>query len=229
MNKKLKFILLAVPFVIFLGIGGDSIDFGESEDKTILIAKDFPSTSRLEDMVKEADVVAIGNYDGFDSTWNMARNPQDISQEDRENYVEGHLYNFNVKEVLKGDPLQDRMKINYRYAEQIEIDDSNSKVVNEDPLYIKPEIGKKYMLFLKKDENMNHYFGAIEPFSIMFDENDIAYLQSNLVHVDEERLSVKKKQDNQTYILKNQVDHKISDTISNKKIDELKIEIEKYN
>ena len=101
-------------------------------------------------MVKEADVVAIGNYDGFDSTWNMARNPQDISQEDQENYVEGHLYNFNVKEVLKGDPLQGRMKINYRYAEQIEIDDSNSKVVNEDPLYIKPEIGKKYMLFLKK-------------------------------------------------------------------------------
>lgn len=49
---------------------------------------------------------------------------------------------------------------------------------------------------------MNHYFGAIEPFSIMFDENDIAYLQSNLLHVDEERLSVKKKQDNQTYILK---------------------------
>lgn len=76
---------------------------------------------------------------------------------------------------------------------------------------------------------MNHYFGAIEPFSIMFDENDIAYLQSNLLHVDEERLSVKKKQDNQTYILKNQVDHTISDTISNKNIDELKIEIEKYN
>ncbi|MEI5928156.1 hypothetical protein WBS43_05425 [Bacillus luti] len=43
------------------------------------------------------------------------------------------------------------------------------------------------------------------------------------------RVSVKKKQDNQTYILKNQVDHKISDTISNKNIDELKIEIEKYN
>lgn len=63
----------------------------------------------------------------------------------------------------------------------------------------------------------------------MFDENDIAYLQSNLLHVDEERLSVKKKQDNQTYILKNQVDHAISDTISNKNIDELKIEIEKYN
>lgn len=39
---------------------------------------------------------------------------------------------------------------------------------------------------------MNHYFGAIEPFSIMFDENDIAYLQSNLLHVDEERLSVKR-------------------------------------
>ncbi|UYX53654.1 hypothetical protein M3Y14_05785 [Bacillus thuringiensis] len=114
MNKKLKFILLTVPFVICLSIGGYSIYFGEIGDKTILIAKDFPSTSRLEDMVKEADVVAIGNYDGLDSTWNMARNPQDISQEDQENYVEGHLYNFNVKEVLKGDPLQDRMKINYR-------------------------------------------------------------------------------------------------------------------
>ncbi|QQN84759.1 cardiolipin synthase [Bacillus toyonensis] len=229
MNKKMKFIFWIVPLAIFLSIGGYSIYFGEVEDKTILITKDFPSTSRLEDMVKEADVVAIGNYDGFDSIWNMARNPQDISQEDQENYVEGHLYNFNVKEVLKGDPLQDRMKINYRYAEQIEIDDSNAKVVNEDPLYIKPEIGKKYMLFLKKDENMNHYFGAIEPLAIMFDENDIAYLQSNLLHVDEERLSVKKKQDNQTYTLKNQVDSKITDTISNKNIGEIKIEIAKYN
>ncbi|GAB6430221.1 hypothetical protein bcgnr5390_46160 [Bacillus luti] len=46
---------------------------------------------------------------------------------------------------------------------------------------------------------------------------------------DKERLSVKKKQGNLTYILKNQVDHKISDTISNKNFDELKIEIEKYN
>ncbi|UYX53655.1 hypothetical protein M3Y14_05790 [Bacillus thuringiensis] len=82
---------------------------------------------------------------------------------------------------------------------------------------------------MKKDENMNHYFGAVEPFAIMFDENDIAYLQSNLLHVDEERLSVKKKQDNQTYILKNQVDSKITDTISNKNIGELKIEIAKYN
>ncbi|MGG0350741.1 hypothetical protein ABEZ88_04085 [Bacillus albus] len=63
----------------------------------------------------------------------------------------------------------------------------------------------------------------------MLDENDIAYLQSNLLHVDEERLIVQKKQNNQTYILKNQVDHTISDTISNKNIDELKIEIEKYN
>ncbi|MFC9416242.1 hypothetical protein ACIG6B_16970 [Bacillus mobilis] len=43
------------------------------------------------------------------------------------------------------------------------------------------------------------------------------------------RVSVKKKQDNQTYILKNQVNHTISDTISNKNIGELKIEIEKYN
>ncbi|HDR7686514.1 cardiolipin synthase [Bacillus toyonensis] len=229
MNKKMKFIFWIIPLAIFLSIGGYSIYFGEVEDKTILITKDFPSTSRLEDMVKEADVVAIGNYDGFDSIWNMARNPQDISQEDQENYVEGHLYNFNVKEVLKGDPLQNRMKINYRYAEKIEIDDSNAKVVNEDPLYIKLEIGKKYMLFLKKDENMNHYFGAIEPFAIMFDENDIAYLQSNLLHVDEERLSVKKKQDHQTYTLKNQVDSKITDTISNKNIGEIKIEIAKYN
>ena len=35
-------------------------------------------------MINEADLVVIGEYEGLDSKWNMARNPSNPSEEDKE-------------------------------------------------------------------------------------------------------------------------------------------------
>ena len=49
------------------------------------------------------------------------------------------------------------------------------------PLYIEPEFGVTYILFLKKDLYANKHYGAIEPFSIHFRPDNAASLKSNLI------------------------------------------------
>ncbi len=54
----------------------------------------------------------------------MARNPSNPSEEDKENYVEGHLYNFNISETIKGVNENKQIKINHRFAETVKLEDS---------------------------------------------------------------------------------------------------------
>jgi hypothetical protein len=162
------------------------------------IHRDYPVANGLSEMVNSAELIVVGKYMGFESSWNMARNPGNISEEDSERYVEGHLYFFKIDEILKGNAEYDEILVNHKYSESIQATESNA-VINEqgiiiseatetneisftfiDKLYIEPEIGATYVLFLKYDEDFDDYYGAAEPFIIKID-NDIAHLQSNLV------------------------------------------------
>ncbi|MES9704553.1 cardiolipin synthase, partial [Bacillus toyonensis] len=189
LSKKAKTIVIAIPLAAVIGFGGYSAynsHFSNiaGEDKnaeTVILSKDFPATSDLNQMINEADLVVIGEYGGLDSKWNMARNPNNPSEEDKENYVEGHLYNFNISETIKGVNENKQIKINHRFAETVKLEDSNAvvapdgtvtkqatkvttkEVQNKDPLYIEPKVNKKYMMFLKKDQLFGNYYGAIEP------------------------------------------------------------------
>ncbi|TKI99165.1 cardiolipin synthase, partial [Bacillus cereus] len=110
LSKKAKTMVIAIPLATVIGLGGYSAFNSHfspvaEEDKnteTVILSKDFPATSDLNQMINEADLVVIGEYEGLDSKWNMARNPSNPSEEDKENYVEGHLYNFNISETIKG-------------------------------------------------------------------------------------------------------------------------------
>ncbi|MGQ0515750.1 cardiolipin synthase, partial [Bacillus sp. D-CC] len=42
----------------------------DNNTETVILSKDFPSTSDLNQMIDEADLVVIGEYEGLDSKWN---------------------------------------------------------------------------------------------------------------------------------------------------------------
>lgn len=165
---------------------------------SVNVSYDYPVTSSLEEMIEAADLIVAGRYTGLDSIWNMRRNPNDVNEEDSENYVEGHLYKFEIDDIIKGKADSNSILVNHRYSEQMSYTESNA-ITDEygsiiqaateeheitftasDPLFIEPETGTTYILFLLKDENFGNYYGAIEPFSIKF-ENSVASLQSNLI------------------------------------------------
>ena len=205
---------------------------------------DFPVALSISEMTENAQVVVIGKYSNYDSSWNMARNPSNISYEDSENFTEGHLYAFTVEEVLKGEVSELDILVNHRYSEILKIMESNAEVSNEgiilkeatkenelrltvhDPLYISPELGVSYILFLMKDEVFGYYYGAIEPFSIIISSDSTVVLRSNLInrtHSFEESVVVN---DNRT-INVSISGASIEDNISNTSVDTVLQQIER--
>jgi len=238
-------LLLLVGFITF-NIHVSNLSNNDTGDRLVAISYDFPSTSDLNEMISEADIVVIGEYEGFNSKWNMARNPNNLTEEDRENYVEGHLYNFKISEFIKGETENKIIKVNHRFAETVILEDSNEviasdgtitkkatkvttkEVENIDPLFIEPKMDTKYMLFLKQDRVFQNYYGAIEPFAITFDERNLATLQTNIDIIDEDSLSTEVKMGAKTFILKNELHETITDTISGLTLGEIVQRVETF-
>ncbi|MDM5188797.1 hypothetical protein QUF99_16180 [Bacillus sp. DX4.1] len=210
--------------------------------ETIVLSKAFKTTNYLSEMADEASVVILGEYEGLDSKWNMAR---DSLHESQNEYVEGHLFKFHVKEILKGDPVENKILINHRYSEILILEDSNEvidengiilkgatkvftkKVENKDPLYIKPTSGETYMVFLKENPKLCHFYPALEPFMIQFDSNDVAQLKSNLINLDKTKLKFETKVNKRTFYIVNEIHTTIKDNISEKKLNEIKSIVKK--
>ncbi|MCI8609593.1 MAG: hypothetical protein HFE73_08110 [Firmicutes bacterium] len=173
---KTMFFIMAIALIIF-GL------FQINAHKDLNISYDYPVALNLEEMVGAADPVVVGKYLEFDSKWNMCREIGNIENEDTERYVEGHLYRFSVEDVLYGDIEDTIILVNHRFSEsaKIEMGDGNvSEITVHDPLYIKPDLGQTYILFLNYNNEFGNYYGAIEPFSIK-SSGDTVELQSNLI------------------------------------------------
>lgn len=151
----------------------------------INVSYDFPSASTIQEMASEADVVISGEYTSNEyEKWNMSRNPENPLKESSEKYTEGRLYKFKVESVLKGTLSDKEIKVNHRVAEMIKVELEEGKtqeVKVADPRFIEPTAGQKYLLFLKKDDKLNNYYGAIEPFSVIITNQDNVRVESNLV------------------------------------------------
>ncbi|ALC88249.1 hypothetical protein AM499_14350 [Bacillus sp. FJAT-22090] len=231
-TRRTYFYLLLFILLLIIGITFWFISKNNLEPKTLVLHKTFKVTNELSEMVQESDVIVIGEYKGLDSKWNMA------PFEQHEN-VEGHLFNFQVNETLKGKPVEKEILINHRYSEIISIEESDEvvdetgviveeakniftkEVENKDPLYIKPANSEKYMIFLKENSELGHYYPAIEPFLIQFDSNDVAQLKSNLINLDKNKLKFKTKVEERTFYVINEIPYTVVDNISGKNLDEI--------
>lgn len=249
MKKSTKYLIGSLSIVCFGALAiwnlkDHSNEIIDNDTASIVISADYPVTSELDDMISEADMVVVGKYLNFDSKWNMARDPEDITKEDPENFVEGRLYQFKVDQVVKGADSSEIIKVNHRVSETLKVEESDAviaangtvkksatwesshEVVNQDPLYIAPNIGSKYMVFLKYDEMQNNYYGAIEPFSIKFNDEDIAELQSNIKNTSDHHFSSKKNINGKTIEITNHVESTIDDKISGLSFENLKQYVE---
>lgn len=130
MKKKSKLLTILTTFLI---IGGSAYLYqnnlndeematsanaksiqNHNQKKSLLVSHDFAIASDFSDMVEQSDVVVLGTYKSFDSSWNMARNSDDLYKEATDHYIEGKLYNFTVDEVLAGDLQTKEIRVNHR-------------------------------------------------------------------------------------------------------------------
>ena len=170
----------------------------EPQAGAVQVHLDYPVAVSLEDMIDAADYIVLGEYTGYRGSWNMARDPTDIRQDDSENTVEGRLYDFRIGQVLKGSVDEETILVNQTWSVRIPILDSDAEfdaegrvirestesrtvpVTVQSSLFIEPEYGCSYLLFLLRDEHFGNYYAAVEPFQIKL-ENGTAVLQSNLL------------------------------------------------
>ena len=184
--------ILALLLVVYLGISMIIC----RRPSVVYVSDDFDVTDTLTDLINKSDVIVVGKYisNVYDS-WNMARSMEDISKEDRYHYSEGHLYKFDVEQVLKG-KVEQIITINIPYKRNGYINTSSGNISEQgltddkillkeihsiDPLYIKPDVEKKYVLFLSYDSFFDYYYGSTEPYRIIIDDDNNLSIESNLL------------------------------------------------
>lgn len=264
MSKRIKLLIILSTFIIivssaylyernnqnnkktYASVKANSIQ-NYDQKKSLLVSHDLNLANDLSNMVEQSDVIVLGSYKNFDSSWNMARDPHDLNKEATDHYIEGKLYNFLVDEVLTGDLKIKEIRVNHRYSETINYEETSGdeiispegilikepsnitihKLENKDPSFIEPEYNKQYIVFLKKSFNAdnNIYLRAIEPYLISIDSNEIASLKSNLIDYTPDAFTTNTTINGTTISISNDVDGEITDHISGKKLKDLKKEI----
>lgn len=251
MKKRILLLSIALPalviaFIIYQNINNKTTENNiaaiSKNDVTMVKHHDFPVARNLAEMTNNSQFVVIGEYKSLDSKWNMLRDPNNAKLESKDGYVEGHLYNFEVSKVLKGDIKDNNILVNHKYLTR-EVYDENDEIINnegvivkeattsqkynfdnKDVLYIEPDLGNEYILFLNENSNLGNYYGSIEPFSIKLDKNNNAILQSNLIGGNTTNMQNFKTDKNNVTII-NEFEENIIDVISGKSLNELITEI----
>ena len=188
-KKRMLFsgISLFMILMVFVFVWKAKKTAGEEQKAAwkISMSADYPVAQSLTEMTAAADVVVSGQYRGLDSTWTMARNPENIQQEDETYYMEGYRYRFEVEEILKGTVEEKEILVNQKHSTTLSVrsavSDMDGTVIAENPLFIEPEEDKTYILFLNYDAEFDNYYGATEPFSVLCRDDGTAKLQSNLI------------------------------------------------
>lgn len=208
-TSKRPYILFIILPVLLLAFGAFIIiPFATSKESSknveVVLTHDLNVLGELSDMVTNSDYIVLGSYTSFDSTWNMASNPHNPMDESNDKYVEGKLFNFKIEEVLKGNIRDEVIKINHRHSEIVDLEITSGdevispegllikspskitvhKVNNNYPLFIEPEFGGRYIVFLKKDQFDEIYLRPGEPYLIKVNKNDTVALQSKLLSPD---------------------------------------------
>lgn len=167
---------------------------------------EIKTAKNLSEMIEEADVIVIGQYEGLNSTVNLIREEEDETKESTEEYLGGKIYNFHIDETLKGEVEEDSILLAHRYSKKFAIDEilghEDKEVEEADPTYINPSMGKTYVAFLKKPKVEDFYEQSAEPYLIKVDDNEQVEVKSNV-----------------------EDDLNFDDTIEGKSLEELKEEI----
>lgn len=154
MNKKNRNIIAVISvFTLIIGIiYAKQIKKNDNSVYQQIINRDYEVAQSLEQLKENADIIVKGQYKSFIDIWNMSRDPVDIQKEDSEYYIEGKRYNFQIDEILKGQPQSDAIIVSLDSATKNSIDLRESEndspnvyeYMYENPLFIEPELGSEF-------------------------------------------------------------------------------------
>jgi hypothetical protein len=130
---------------------------------------DYAVSGSIEGLVNFSDYVVTGHYEKFIEDWDMG-----------EKYF-SEVYSFVIDSTLYGVLNEKSIKIAIpHYIEMSEtIENELYSTILDLPNYSKPDLSKKYVLFLKKFEPKNIYTPASVPFQIEIDGNKKGQLKYN--------------------------------------------------
>jgi|GEM_PF-2532129 len=129
---------------------------------------DRPKYTNIKDLSKASDCIFVGTVEGVAGTRNLARNPNDPTEEDPNIYVEGVDYNVKVIEVLKG---KADSHVLVTEQKQMRLDKDGPMV--QDEHYIGLTSGQTYIFFVKKSNLTGRYYSVGDPFFFAIDNNKV--------------------------------------------------------
>jgi hypothetical protein len=127
---------------------------------------DRPKYTNMKDLLQASDLVFQGTVEGVYSKRNLARNPQNPSEEDPNIYVEGIDYNVKVNEILKG-----QADSNVLVTEQKQMQLGKDQSMVQDEHYLGLDSGHTYIFFVKKSNTTGRYYSVGDPFFFEIENN----------------------------------------------------------
>lgn len=198
----------------------------KSQVLNVYVSGDQAMVTDLESLVSNASIVVRGQYVDHNGTWNAARNSAEPSKEASDQFVEAHLFTFEVDEVLKGNVSESTIEISHHYADAFPIYNEDGTeyietVALKNPLYTEPHFESDVFLFIQPLGRSNVYYGAYDPFIVEVADNDQLRILSPLV--ENENINTEQSFDlsNGSTVTVSQSDDLIEDFVEDKTVEDI--------
>mgnify|MGYP001456938655 CR=1 FL=1 len=223
--KKISILLLVAMLMLF--------QFGcnaTEEPKQIKVSPDYAVATDISEMVKNAETIVIGTFQEYKHSYNAERNPKNEHEESKEAYSETKVYSFNVEKSLKGDVTESSsIQVSIPYTKELTglRDEQGKELRFRIPSigHVQPTLGKRYVLFLMKNERTNSYQAPFTPYMIEIQNDNKVVLQKP-----QEKVQTSFRSSNNQYQISVEGVHLEKDEISGKDlnvlINEVKNELE---
>ncbi|MFX3639847.1 MAG: hypothetical protein ACE3L7_14525 [Candidatus Pristimantibacillus sp.] len=129
---------------------------------------DYAMAGDIEGLVNFSDYVVTGHYEKLLENWDMG-----------ERYY-SNVYKFVIDEVNYGE-VSGEIEVAIPHFRQLStiVEDEEYTANVELPNYTQPELGQKFVLFLKKYEPKNIFTPASVPFQIEINKENLSILKFN--------------------------------------------------
>lgn len=216
MKKFSILILMMMTWVICNGCSQPNAS------KMIQVGTDYHVVTHLPEMVKKSELVVIGKFGPYLQSYNSDRDIQNPAKPSKHSYSESKIYQFQIREILKGNTDSSTLRVSIPYSKEIAglTDEKGNplKVRVKDVLSINPDPQKEYVLFLNKHRYMEAYIAPFYPNIIEVQSNQQVQLKKPSPKTHE---TVKSKS-NETYEVYVEGIQITNDPISGKDLDEIK-------
>ncbi|MBN6206202.1 hypothetical protein JYK21_07045 [Ralstonia pickettii] len=162
-------LLMGLIFLQACGSGDDTVS-------QMVDSSDEQRVERLEDVINDSEVIVKGHFGKYIDKDNMVRDHANPDMPSENTYTEGHIYEFHIEEVYKGE-VDSTINVMIPYASEIKVYDENAKyvgdVMNESTEYKKPDPEESNILFLNQTGIKENLYGPGSiPYNIVINKDE---------------------------------------------------------